>query len=245
MDCAEKESGMPFFIAERRRRPEWMDEPNLDAHCHELALEGLARINSWSGATRLFWPRLKALCKASPNSPLRVLDLASGAGDAVIRLRQRAKGAGLPLQIDGCDRSPTAIAYARKAAESRKADVRFFHCDVLHDPLPRDYDVVINSLFLHHLDDANVVKFLSRAAAVASRALVITDLVRSRLGLFLAFAATRVLTRSPVVHVDGPLSVQGAFRLAEIRELATRAGLSGASLTRHWPCHMLLSWTKS
>jgi SAM-dependent methyltransferase len=236
---------MPFYIAERRRQPEWMDEPNLDVLCHEQALQGLARINFWGGATRLFWSRLKAFCQASPDSPLRVLDLASGAGDAAIRLWRRAKRAGLSIQIDGCDRSPTAVEFARRAAESRKADVRYFQCDVLHDPLPMDYDVLINSLFLHHLDDSDVVKFLSRAAAVAGRAILITDLVRSRLGLFLALAATRVLTRSPVVHFDGPISVQGAFRLTEFRELAARAGLSGASLTRHWPCHMLLTWTKS
>jgi 2-polyprenyl-3-methyl-5-hydroxy-6-metoxy-1,4-benzoquinol methylase len=151
----------------------------------------------------------------------------------------------LSLQIDGCDRSPTAVAYAQKTAESRRASVRFFQCDVFRDPLPNDYDVLINSLFLHHLDETEVVTFLSRGAAAAGRALVISDLVRSRFGLFLTIAATRVLTRSPVVHLDGPISVRGAFNLAEIQELAARAGLSGASVTRHWPCHLLLSWTKS
>jgi hypothetical protein len=236
---------MPFCVAERRRQPEWMDQPDLDLQQHEHALRGLARINAWSGAYRVFWKHLKALCRTHPDRPLRVLDLASGAGDGAIRLWQRANCAGLPLQIDGCDRSPTAIAYAQRCAESRSAGVHFFQCDVLHDALPTDYDVLINSLFLHHLDESDALKFLRRAADVSGRALMLSDLVRSRLGLILAYAATRVFTRSPVVHFDGPISVRGAFSVAQLQEVAARAGLESASVVRQWPCHMFLSWTKS
>ncbi len=236
---------MPFLVAERRRQPEWMDQPELDAQRHEHALRGLARINSWSGSGGVFWRRLRALSEAVSDRPLRVLDLASGAGDGVIRLWCRAKQAGISLHIDGCDRSSTAIDHARRAAQSCHADVHFFSCDVLHDPLPEVYDVLLNSLFLHHLDEAEAVAFLRRAAAVARRALLITDLLRSPVGLFLAYAATRILTRSPVVHFDGPISVRGAFTLIELRSLAGRAGLAHATVTRQLPCHMLLSWNKS
>jgi 2-polyprenyl-3-methyl-5-hydroxy-6-metoxy-1,4-benzoquinol methylase len=236
---------MPFCVAERRRQPEWMDQPDLNSQQHEQALSGLARINKWSGAYRVFWKHLKALSRAFPDRPLRVLDLASGAGDGAIRLWQRANRAGLSIQIDGCDRSPTAIAYAQHCAESRNANVRFFQCDVLREALPVDYDVLINSLFLHHLDESDAVSFLRRAADVACRTLMISDLVRSRVGLILAYAATRVFTRSPVVHFDGPISVRGAFSVAQLQEMATRAGLESASVVRHWPCHMFLSWTKS
>jgi nucleotide-binding universal stress UspA family protein len=236
---------MPFLVAERRRQPEWMDQPDLDAQHHEHALRGLARINSWSGGGRVFWRRLRVLSDFVSHRPLRVLDLASGAGDGVIRLWRRAKQAGIALQIDGCDRSPIAIDHARQAARSRNAEVKFFSCDVLRDPLPEDYDVLLNSLFLHHLDEAEARAFLRRAASVARRALLISDLLRSAVGLFLAYAATRILTRSPVVHFDGPVSVRGAFTLAELRSLAGRAGLASATVTRHLPCHMLLSWNKS
>jgi 2-polyprenyl-3-methyl-5-hydroxy-6-metoxy-1,4-benzoquinol methylase len=236
---------MPFLVGERRRQPEWMDQPDLDAQRHEHALRGLARINSWSGGGRIFWPRVRELSELVSDRPLRVLDLASGAGDGVIRLWRRAKQAGLSLQIDGCDRSPTAIDHARRAAQSCHAEVDFFARDVLHDPLPEGYDVLLNSLFLHHLVEAEAIKFLRLAASVARRALLISDLRRGPVGLFLAFAATRLLTRSPVVHFDGPISVRAAFTPVEMRSLAGRAGLANAIVTRHLPCHMLLSWNKS
>jgi hypothetical protein len=53
-----------------------------------------------------------------------------------------------------------------------------------------------------------------------------------------------LLSRSPIVHFDGPVSVQGAFGLQEVQTLAARAGLLGATLRRSWPERYLLSWRR-
>lgn len=49
-----------------------------------------------------------------------------------------------------------------------------------------------------------------------------------------------VLSRSKVVHFDGPQSVRAAFTLPEIRSLATRAGLQDIELRTSWPCRFVL-----
>src|SRR5437879_6346436 len=98
-------------VTQRRRRPEVMDQPGLDAGRHVQALRGLERINRWSGSARILWPPLRAAARAT-GRPLRVLDVATGAGDLPVRLWQRARRAGLALEIDGCDVSPRAVAYA-------------------------------------------------------------------------------------------------------------------------------------
>ena len=54
----------------------------------------------------------------------------------------------------------------------------------------------------------------------------------------------RVLSRSPVVHVDGPRSARAAWTVTELRGLAERAGLAGASVERRLPCRMLLDWSR-
>ncbi len=235
---------MTFRVAERCRQPELMDQPDLDPKAHEQALRGLERINFWSGACRVFWPRLQAVARTLPHRPVRVLDLACGGGDVATRLWRKAQRAGLSLQIDGCDRSPTALDYARQRAAPRNASVSFFRCDLLHEALPEGYDVLINSLFLHHLDESEAETFLRRAAGVAGRLFMLSDLVRGSVGMILAYSATRILTRSRVVHVDGPLSVAGAFSEDEMHRMAERAGLQAATVTRHWPSRMLLTWNK-
>jgi hypothetical protein len=71
---------------------------------------------------------------------------------------------------------------------------------------------------------------------------LINDLVRNRAGFVLAYAGTRILSASKVVHSDGPRSVEGAFTLAEVRALAKRAGMQDAQVDKRWPCRLLLSW---
>lgn len=236
---------MPILarLARRCRQPELMDQPDLDRARHFQALRALERINWLSGSARLLWPSVRDLARRSA-APLRLLDVATGAGDVPIRLWHKARRAGLDVRIDGCDRSPDALDYGEKQARRQQAEVRFFRCDVLHDSLPAGYDVVTCSLFLHHLDEEEAVTLLRRLAATG-RLVLVSDLARGRVGFVMAWAGTRLLTTSDVVHVDGPRSVEGAFTAAEAGALAERAGLRGAAVVRRWPCRWLLTWRRS
>jgi len=214
-----------------------MDQPGLDARLHRAALRGLARINAVSGTARHLWA---ALCEPGEEPPRRVLDLGCGGGDVAVGLARRAARGGTPLEVHGCDTSQLALERARELARRRGAAVHFFHADA-GEALPGGYDAVYCSLFLHHLEDEAAVRLLA-ALRRATRRVLVSDLVRSPTGYLLAAIGCKLLTRSPVVHNDGALSVAAAFTLAEARGLAERAGLSGATLTRHWPQRFLLEW---
>jgi 2-polyprenyl-3-methyl-5-hydroxy-6-metoxy-1,4-benzoquinol methylase len=121
----------------------------------------------------------------------------------------------------------------------------FFVHDALMNPLPEGYDVVTCSLFLHHLDNVEAEGMLRTMGAAARKLVVASDLVRNRWAYLMAVVACRVLTRSPIVRVDGPLSVAAAFTVAEARALAERAGLSGATFTKYFPERFLLVWRRS
>jgi hypothetical protein len=220
-----------------------MDQPGLDAGRHRQALRGLARLNLWSGSAGLLWPPLAALARAS-GRPVRVLDLATGGGDVPIRLWHKAKRANVPLVVEGCDVSRTAVDYATEQAGRQAAAVRFFAADALTGETPTGYDALVCSLFLHHLTEEQAVTLLRRMGGAAGRLVLVNDLVRGRAGLLLARVGTRLLSLSPVVHVDGPRSVEGAFTVEEARMLAERAGLKGATVAHRWPCRFLLTWVR-
>ena len=103
---------------------------------------------------------------------------------------------------------------------------------------------MICSLFLHHLDEAEAVTVLRSMSQGSRRAVLVNDLVRSRSGYLLAVLGTRILSRSPIVHIDGPLSVAGAFTPDEVLQLCEQAGLNGATISRHWPQRFLLTWSR-
>lgn len=230
----------------RTLEPEIMDDPALDADRHYGALHGLARINRWSGSVRIVWPAILALCNSHPDRTFTVLDLATGGGDIPLGLYLRAKRLGLKLRVRGCDCSPRAVAFARERAKQAGAgsDLEYFELDALKDDLPTDDDVLLSSLFLHHLNAEDAETLLRRMAQSAQHLVLINDLLRSRTGLLLAHTATHLLTTSAVVHADGPQSVRAAFTLDEIRTMAHRAGLPGCSIEKRWPCRFLLNWRR-
>jgi 2-polyprenyl-3-methyl-5-hydroxy-6-metoxy-1,4-benzoquinol methylase len=225
--------------------PERMDDPQLPTDEHELALAGLARLNRWSGGDVGLWRHLLAEARRVSPRPLRVLDVATGSGDLPIRLARRARAARVPLQFSACDCSPTALEVAAAAAKAAGVEVECFRLDALVDAIPTGYDVITVSLFLHHLRDDQIVALLAKLAAATERLVLVNDLVRSWWNYGAVTLATRLLSRSAVVHFDGPTSVLAAFTRAELVSLASRAGLATATVHSHFPARWLMVWRKA
>lgn len=221
-----------------------MDDPHLDRSRHFAALNGLARLNWLSLSDRILWRPIAQFASERKVSRLRVLDVATGAGDLPLRLWHLAQRANLTLELHGVDISPQALEYARQNAERANATIKFTRSDVLHDELPSGYDIVLSSLFFHHLDHDQSALLLRKMTAATSSLVLINDLRRSVTGWMLAHAAARLFTTSPVVHFDAPVSVRAAFTIEEIRSLATSIGLEGFTVDRRWPCRFLLIWRR-
>jgi 2-polyprenyl-3-methyl-5-hydroxy-6-metoxy-1,4-benzoquinol methylase len=154
----------------------------------------------------------------------------------------------MSIRCVGWDISPYAIQSAKELALSSglsEDQVRFEVVDALGqiDPAPQA-DIVINSLFMHHFEESAVVSLLSRSAQLARVAVVADDLNRTQLGWFLAKTGCWLLSRSRVVHFDGPQSVRAAFTCTEIASIADRAGLVDACLKKHWPERYALVWRR-
>jgi 2-polyprenyl-3-methyl-5-hydroxy-6-metoxy-1,4-benzoquinol methylase len=224
--------------------PEVMDDPRLAADAHRRALRALARLNRLSRSPEILWPPIRALARRLRQDRLRVLDVASGAGDVALRLWRLARCSGIALEITGLDVAPRAVEFARRRAERRGAPIFYRQCDVLEDPLPEGYDVVMTSLFLHHLREDEARRLLAQMAGAARHLVLVNDLRRCRRGLVLAYLASRLFSLSPVVRADAPRSVRAAYSLDEARHLAVEAGLAEAAIRRRWPCRYLLSWER-
>jgi SAM-dependent methyltransferase len=221
-----------------------MDNPGLDPAEHLRALAGLSWLNWASRSPRIVWQPIHALGQSLRMDRLRVLDIGSGAGDVLLGLWKLASRYRWELDLHGIDISERAIAYARDRCRMVGARIDYTQLDALADPLPIGYDVLMSSLFYHHLSEDEVVSLLEKMAAATKHLLLVNDLRRCSTGLVLAHIACRLLTRSRVVHTDGPRSVCAAFTSGEMQVLAQRAGLIDARITHRWPCRLLCTWRK-
>jgi SAM-dependent methyltransferase len=233
------------FLASRDRHPELMDQPGLGSEAHHRALDGLKTANTVSRISHTIWRGiLEAGFISAETLSVRILDIASGGGDVLIGIAHLAAACGITLQAHGWDISPTAVEHASAAAVNAQVSCEFRVRNALDDDLPDDFDVILSTLFLHHLTNDSACGLLRRMSQAARRGVLIDDLCRSYLGYVYAWTGGRMLTRSRIVHVDGPLSVRAAYTISEFAELARDAGMQNVRFRRHWPQRFLMTWTR-
>ncbi len=233
-----------WMFEQRVMIPELMDDAGLDERRHEQALAGLRRLNAAAGAAAALARPIREVAWKRKLTRVSILDAACGGGDVSVAVAARLRSADLDVELSLTDRSPTALRTAQRAAKKAGFDARALH-GAAPDALPEgEWDFVTNSLFLHHLQRNEVIATLRELARRARIALVLTDLRRTAAGYALAWGMCRLLSRSPIVHHDGPVSVRAAWTVEELGTMAVEAGLANATVRASWPARMRLVWER-
>lgn len=212
-----------------------MDDPNLDRASHLRALRGLQRINALSRTVATVWRPLVQLIRERRLTEPVILDLATGGGALAIGLMQRAARHSMSMRMVAADLSPVALDITRERAAAANITIDTVCLDALDADWPSGIDIVVNSLFLHHLADDDATTVLRHASMYSNHGMIMSDLRRTRRGLSMAHIGVRVLSRSPIVHADGPQSVRAAFTMPELDAIARRASLHQPQITAVWP----------
>lgn len=243
---------MSLLSLEPARQAELMDDPGLPEAEHLHALAALATINAVSRTAAQFAGAALALVPPAAAAPVRIVDLACGGGDVMLacgRRLARALGGrevlmtGVDLSRRGLDRAAARIEAARASLAGLPLRFTCVARDIVATGcLP--CDIAISSLFLHHLDDEPALRVLRSMAEQCRLGFLVSDLIRSRLGLALAVVGTGLLSGSRVARIDGPLSVRAARTPLEYQELLAAAGLSTATVRRVWPERVLITWRR-
>ncbi len=227
----------------RRRSPqlEWMDTESVSAEDFAQCLADLAVVNTMTLArppTIAFMRRVARGMAAGTR--LSVLDVGFGEGDMLRRIHRWGTRRGLRMELSGVDLNPWSTA-AAKATTPAAMGIRYLTSDLFDLP-PGETDVVVSSLFTHHLTDAQVVDFLGWMEARAQRGWFVNDLHRHPV----AFHGFRLLSGAAgwhrFVQHDGPISVARSFRRRDWDALLRRAGLASKATVRwHMPFRLCVS----
>ena len=218
-----------------------MDTEVISAADFAECLADLATVNSVTVArppTIAFMRKVSRGMKAG--AQLSVLDVGFGEGDMLRRIYRWGVRRGLRMALSGVDLNPWSATAAR-AATPAAMGIRYVTSDLFDLPAG-ETDVVISSLFTHHLTDAQVVEFLVWMEARARRGWFVNDLHRHPI----AFHGFRLLSRAAgwhrFVRHDGPISVARSFRRRDWEALLRRAGLAGRATVRwHMPFRLCIS----
>jgi SAM-dependent methyltransferase len=235
--------------------PEWMDTP-ASLETLRGCLGSLRQINVLTGSYR---PTLAFLRRAlhhahahgqhfTEQSPLRILDIGAGGGDTLVRIARWAAIRRLPVALTGADLNPQSAILARetevrltsRTPRLRGTPITWLTADALTLDLPHPPDLILSSLFMHHLEDAEIVRVLRWQHATATLGWFINDLARSLRAARLYLALGTVLRWHPFCLHDGPVSFRRAFRAADWHALLAQANITSATLLPTRPARLCL-----
>jgi SAM-dependent methyltransferase len=229
-------------LSQRRRQEEWLDAPNADPEWLRKSLSYIRWVNRLFGYTRATIGHLDRFSRGwKAGQTVRILDLATGSADIPRAILKWAEKNGFDVRIVGVDLHP---GMAREAAESLD-DTRFsvVRADALRLPFADDgFDYAITNMFLHHLDNDQIVSVLRGMARVSRRGIIAADLVRNRRAYFWIKVFT--LLANPMVKHDAPISVAQALTRAEVLSLRDRAAIGFASYYSHFAHRFVLAGEK-
>jgi len=238
---------MPDF-SKRDTTPELMDTEVVSYEELRGVLRELTQANELSFAYRptlSFFKRLAREGRLGEDRRIVVIDAASGYGDMSRKVDAWAAKNGVNLEIIGVDMNPWA---ARAASEATAAGrpLRWV-TDNLFDFRPEGgADIIMSSLFTHHLPDPQLVRFIRWMEENARIGWFINDVERHPVPYYFlkfAFWATR---RHRFMRYDGPVSIASAFKKEDWARLLKEAGLrEGAARVESWtPFRLCVSRVK-
>lgn len=219
---------------------ELMDDLSLDAGVLRQALRGLSRLNVIGGSSRAVWPAIRSWANSQKLGELRILDIACGLGDVTTALATAARREGYRVAALGLDINPNTVALARERLGSNSPHIQFERFDALTQALPAGFNVIVCSLFLHHLKTKDAATLIRRMNTASSGIWIVNDLVRHPLSYGIVWVGTHLFSRSQIVRSDGLASVRAAFRASEIRTLLQEAGIEDYRITRKHFWRMLV-----
>jgi 2-polyprenyl-3-methyl-5-hydroxy-6-metoxy-1,4-benzoquinol methylase len=198
---------------------EMMDRPQPISPELERDLANLRSLNRRFGSYRLVTHFLERWL--TPNSSVRVLDLATGSGDIPRLIVEFARRNNSLVQVDAIDQQSSTIEIARELSRDYP-QIRFEVADLFEWESER-YDIVLCSLALHHFSEDDAVRVLRQCRELSQGAVLIADLRRAR-WLSLAVYLVSLFYREQMTRIDARLSAARAFSFSELRHLAERAG---------------------
>lgn len=208
-----------------------MDGDHVDPVDFAACMKDLATVNTVTFARG---PTLKFVAAAMTQAPgvPTILDVGYGAGDMLRSIAAMLHQQGQRARLIGIDLNTRSEPAARSMTPPGMT-IDWRTGDAYDFPDEDRPDLVISSLVTHHMDDAEIVRFLAWMEATARLGWFVNDLHRHAIAWY-GFTAMATLARwHRFVQHDGPLSVARSFRRDDWERLLAAAGASEQSKI-HW-----------
>jgi len=198
------------------------------------SLVDLRHINNWFGGTATTTQLLRRIAGATGQARLSLLEIGAGLGDVPLEACRALAKDGIQLRVTLLDRLWSHLPHSEVSAVSGDAKHLPFHDGA--------FDVVSCSLLAHHFEPDDLSQLAKEALRVCSKAVLVNDLIRSRVHLALVYMGLP-LFRSRITWHDAPASVRRAYTREEMQSMLADLPAKRIEITTHYFYRMgILLW---
>jgi len=205
---------------------ELMDDFSMKGELLRDTLDKLGKINKWLGGNHVTLNGLRQLLKNQPKDRvLTIVDLGCGHGDILRLIADFGRKHNYSFELIGIDANQDAIEYADELSVAYE-ELSFRSVDVFSEEFrAMEYDIVLSTLFLHHLNEDEIHALLNTVTTKAKLGVVINDLHRSSMAYGLFKLLGLVISNHMIVQ-DGLTSILRAFKRKEIEQISSQLNLN-------------------
>jgi len=229
---------------QRSHELENLDKGTYTPAEYEGCLVELRRVNEWLGDVKALRESLLQEIEGKQLRSFSVLDVGAGSGELLRVTARWARETNRRASLVGLELSERSA----RAIQQESADfpeISAVRGDGLKLPFPDNcFDYLIQSLTLHHFDDASAVELIREMNRVAARGIFIIDLHRDPVAYLFYTTVARLFLHNRLIREDGALSILRSFKPEELAELGRQAGLVNSTVEKHFPSRLVLSASK-
>jgi len=235
--------GPRHFSPERKRALEYLDRSDVDPTEKVRSYQDLDTISllpAQFGPLQRALGRLAGRPLEKGRESLTLLELGAGSGRVGLRVARLLAGQGFRVELISTDLHPQNLP---TAGQRGNVTVRPQQLDALHDALPTA-DLCFANLLIHHFHREEALGLLLRMRIAARLGGAVFDLDRNPWAFHFLRLFFPLWVRSPITVADALTSVQQAFRLDELEDMALAAGIEKPHIERFWMLRSLLWWER-
>jgi 2-polyprenyl-3-methyl-5-hydroxy-6-metoxy-1,4-benzoquinol methylase len=170
----------------------------------------------------------------------QILDIGCGGGDTLKAIAKWGRDRGFQFELTGVDLKADCIEYAKKHCRKYR-EIHFIQSDYRElKHLNYEFDIVISSLFCHHLTENEITELFNWGMMKAKVGFIMNDLHRHPLAYYSIGLLTRLFSRSYLVKNDAKLSVLRGFTKEELEALVPRSPFFRWKIEWNWAFRWLL-----
>lgn len=225
-------------FAQRSSEKELLDEENIPLADLHQNLKELAFINTFLGGFSVTRFGLSQLL-LDKTKTYHLADIGCGGGDNLIAIANWAKKNNVKVELSGIDMKMEAIAYAEKNC-SKYPNIHFIVSDYKLTQFKEPVDVIVSSLFCHHLNEQELMECILWMSQNARTGFLINDLQRNKIAYYSIKWLTALFSKSYLVKNDAAVSVSRGFKKRELNELLRKSGVKNYSISWKWAFRYLI-----